>query len=66
MMAHGCADYEVQQTKRILNGPSPRVLFFRGQALSALSKKFREESEEIGVGTVLAIVMLMGIDVRFL
>ena len=65
-MAHGCADYEVQQTKKILDSPSPMVLFFRGQALEALVKKLRTENEELGVGAVLAIVMLMGIDVRIL
>jgi hypothetical protein len=42
LMVHGCADLEVHQTKVVSNTPSPRVLFFRGEAFKSLSGKLNK------------------------
>lgn len=55
--------YEARISKAYAKEPSARVLYFRGQALKLLWKKLASESTAIEVGTVMAIILLMAMDV---
>jgi hypothetical protein len=63
LMAHACADFEVQQTKVVAKTPSPKVLFFQGESFKALSRKLSKCGGTVDVSAVLAVLMLMGMDV---
>jgi hypothetical protein len=63
VMAHACADLEVQQTKVVAKTPSPKVLFFQGESFKALSRKLSKGGGAVDVSAVLAVLMLMGMNV---
>ncbi|KAK5064452.1 hypothetical protein LTR84_000285 [Exophiala bonariae] len=57
--------YEAQTSMTYAKEPSARVLYFRGQALKLLWKKLASGSAAIEVGTVMAIILLMAMDIAY-
>jgi hypothetical protein len=66
MVAMGSAAYEARMSRAYVKTQSARVLYFRGQALKLLWQKLERGDAAIDVGTVMAIILLMGMDVRTL
>lgn len=64
MVAMGSSAYEAQMSGAYVKKQSARVLYFRGQALKLLWQKLDRGDAAIDVGTVMAIILLMGMDVR--
>lgn len=48
----------------IPENPSQRVLLFKGLALQTLSFKLQNHFQDVDMAAILAIIMLMGLDVR--
>lgn len=64
MVAMGSSAYEARISGAYVKTQSARVLYFRGQALKLLWQKLERGDAAIDAGTVMAIILLMGMDVR--
>jgi len=65
VIAMGSGAYESKISRASLKAPSVRVLYFRGQALKLLWQKLEAGDDAIDIGTVMAIILLMGMDIAY-
>lgn len=65
VVAMGSGAYEAKMSRAYLKAPSVRVLYFRGQALRLLWQKLDAGDDAINIGTVMAIILLMGMDIAY-